>query len=188
MKLPRFRPNPKANDTDDAQVEITIHLHAEEILGRDVSALTETFQLSNDDACRSFLRAIRSRLRLVLEDDATALFAGGSPSFALCQYLRSVHQYLPIWPWLLSPDDPWTLLLALSNVEGSVWAVNDRTRRWNCAYPRTRLYGFLETSRSRLATAARAVGLDDPEWRSASIALAERLLPHAADAWRIRLP
>ena len=189
MKLPISRRlTPKIpTPHDDGEIDITIHVHHHEILARDVSPLTEVFAPSNDNACREFFRSIRGRVQLVPEEDARPLFHYGTPGIELHRYLRAVHAAVPLWPWLISPSDPWVILLSWANTGGSVWHSNRRTGRVGCAFPRTRLHAFLEGTRSRLAHAARAAELEDAEWREVAIGLGEQVLPHATDARRLRL-
>lgn len=190
MRLPTTRhPNQQTPyRQDDGTVDIAIHVHHAEIARCDVTALTEVFCVSDDDACRAFLRSIRGRVRLIPEEDARPLFSAATPSIELHRYLRAVHAAVPLWPWLISPSDPWVMLLSWANTGGSVWHSNRRTGRVGCAFPRTRLHEFMESTRSRLADAAKAAGLGDDEWRSVSKELAARLLPCAVEARRLRLP
>ena len=189
MRLPasRYPYQPTPYRHDDGEIDITIHLHHKEIIERDVTSLVEVFNPTDDDACRDFLRSIRGRVRLVPEEDTHHLFLNDNPGLAVHGYLRALHDSTPLWPWLFAPGDPWVLLTAWANTRGAVWFVHRSTARANCAFPRSRLYQFLEQTRSRFSKAAQAAGLTDDEWRKVFIGLAERILPLATDARRLRM-
>lgn len=189
MRLPTpRRRNPTADCThDNSTINVTIHLHFQEIIDKDISSFTDTFTITNDDACRKFLRGIRGGVRLAPEDNTRTLFHDRTPGMEVHHYLRALHNEVPLWPWLFRPSDPWVLLTAGTNIPGTVWWTHPSTGRMGCSFPRTRLYAFLERTRSNLGAAARRAGLANPEWRAVSASLATRLIPYAADGRRLRL-